>query len=82
MKLPLNIREEILESSIKELKVLAQKAGKTLTEKTIKNLFIRKKAYQKDWVQQSFRRKATLIAGATVIAIGTPEEEELKKYLS
>ncbi len=74
-------RDEILSDSIQELQTLAQKAGKILTERTIKNLFFRKKAYQKDWVQQAFRRKATLIAGATVIAIGTPNEDELKKYL-
>jgi hypothetical protein len=70
-------KEEILTSAISELRGLAKSAGKTLNEKSLKALFIRKKAYQKDWPQAVLRKKATLIAGATVLAIGEMTEQEL-----
>ena len=71
----------ILQEAIKELKVLAKTVGKNLSEKALKNLFLRKKAYQKDWPKQILRKKATLIAGATVMAVGEPTEKELLEHL-
>lgn len=74
-------RTEILRDAIEELRTLAGRAGKTLTQNVLKNIFLRKKAYQKDWPQQILRKKATLIAGATVLAIGELSEAELLEQL-
>ena len=76
-------RDEILQNAVKELEVLAETAGKTLSDKTLKSLFIRKKAYQKDWPQKVLREKASLIVGATVLAIGdSPTMDELSPLLN
>ena len=74
-------RKVILQATVDELKVLAKKAGKTLNDKMLKNLFVRKKAYQKDWPQEILRKKATLLAGTTLLAMGELSESELSTSL-
>ncbi len=75
-------KDEVLQMAIDELRGLSEACGKDLTEKTLKNLFVRKKAYQKDWPHIVLRRKALMIAGATMIAIGRdPKLDELTAFL-
>lgn len=70
-------RKIILKTTVEELKLLALKAGKTLDDRMLKNLFLKKKAYQKDWPQEILRKKATLIAGSAILAVGELSEKEI-----
>jgi hypothetical protein len=74
-------RKAILQNTVEELKLLASKAGKTLDDRMLKNLFMKKKAYQKDWPQEILRKKATLLAGSTILAMGELSEIEIKASL-
>ena len=78
----LTLKEEILLVVVNDLAELAKRSGKELTEKMLKNLFRRKRAYQRDWTTQASRRKAFMLAGYTMLAIGgEPTAEELKTAL-
>jgi len=71
-------RYSVLQFAISELQSLADSCGKELKIKTLRNLFIKKKAYQSDWPHIVLRRKAQMIAGCTVMAMGgDPTLEEL-----
>jgi hypothetical protein len=78
----LTLKEEILLVVVRDLAELAKSCNKELTEKMLKNLFRRKRAYQRDWTQQTIRRKAFMLAGYTMLAIGgEPSAEELHDAL-
>jgi hypothetical protein len=77
-----SLREDILLVVVKELQGLANSCNKELTPKMLTNLFRRKRAYQKDWTKQVLRKKAYMIAGYAVMAIGSePTAEELSVAL-
>jgi len=75
-------KDEVLQYAIDELRCLSEACGKRTERENFKNLFVRKKAYQKDWPHIVMRRKALMIAGAAVMAMGhDPTLDELTAIL-